>query len=202
MTAPVQEPSSQRTLSGLGWGERQLARRPAPPAPSGAGLSFAYAEVTNSGVGGLLNSFRVADLNGADFYSNDYTTFSGVYHDAGKTPEYGLRVPANKLVKVYSWIWITANTADGKHTISWMIDGSYSVSHFGPADSSDFTSSASSVTGLADNKTAPEALYHVAHMGDTAEFTVGVYHGWTGWTNDPNDFKYGISVTVLGDLPT
>lgn len=36
MTTPVQEPTAQRNLSGLGWGERQLARRPAPPsgAPS------------------------------------------------------------------------------------------------------------------------------------------------------------------------
>lgn len=30
MTQPVQEPNPNRDLSGLGWGERQLARRPAP----------------------------------------------------------------------------------------------------------------------------------------------------------------------------
>lgn len=35
MTQPVQEPNAQRDLSGLGWGERQLARRPAPPNAQG-----------------------------------------------------------------------------------------------------------------------------------------------------------------------
>lgn len=30
MTSPIQEPSTDRTLSGLGWATRQLARRPAP----------------------------------------------------------------------------------------------------------------------------------------------------------------------------
>lgn len=200
MTAPRQEPSTKRDIVGLGWGERQLARRPAPVAPT-SGLSFCYAEKSISGVTGSLNGSYVADLSSATFKTNDSTTFSNIYHDAGKTPEYGIRIPADKLVKVYTWLWIAADTADGAHTVSWIIDGSYSVSHFGPADFSDFTSSASSVTGLADDKTAPEALYHVAHMGDTAAFTVGVYHGWTGWTNDPKDFKYGINVTVLGDLP-
>lgn len=30
MTAPRQEPSTKRDITGLGWGERQLARRPSP----------------------------------------------------------------------------------------------------------------------------------------------------------------------------
>jgi hypothetical protein len=82
------------------------------------------------------------------------------------------------------------------------VDGAYSVSTFGIANNSDFTSSAASASGVADDHTVPEALFLIAQMGDTADWTVGTFHEWTNFTTDPISFQYGINVKLLGTLPT
>lgn len=52
MSAPIQEPTESRTTSGLGYGQRQLFRRPAPASDAGAGVEWgrANAEITTSAI--------------------------------------------------------------------------------------------------------------------------------------------------------
>lgn len=187
-----------------GWTHRPREQGGTDPIPGlSTGLSFCYAQKSATSSGSVSSSsFAVANYGASTtFKTNDSTIFPSIYHDTGKTPEYGIRLLANYLYRVENWVWIAGDIADGAHAVSWIIDGAYTVSHFGIADSSDFTSSAASATGLADDRSAPEALYHVAYMGDTADFTVGTYHDWQGFTTDPIFFQYGIAVTLLGDLP-
>lgn len=203
MTQPIQEPSTSRSVSGLGWGERQLARRPAPPAAAGTGLSFCYAAKNSVSVTGLADSFYIADFStGTTFKTNDGTVFPSIYHDAGKTPEYGIRIPANFLVEVSTWLQLLSDIADGQHSVGPVWDNSYTITDFGPSPSAEFTPAASSVIGLADDHSAPRALTRVDYLGDTADFTIGVVHRWYSWTTDPLYFLYGLNVTLIGALPT
>lgn len=203
MTRPIFEPAVQREIAAAQYASQQLFRRPAPT-PGASGLSFCYAEKSSTSSGSVPSSGNyVVDFHvSTGFKTNDAATFPGIYHDTGKTPEYGIRIPANFLVEVAVWLQLAGDIANGPHSVDWVIDSSYSVFQFGPAPSAEFTPSASSPTGLADDHTAPRALTRVDYMGDTADFTVGVIHRWYNWTTDPLNFLYGIDVTLIGALPT
>src|SRR6476619_2034579 len=104
MTRPIMEPNPQRADAALDFATQQLFRRPAPT--SSAGLSFCYAETSSVSSGSVPASGNiVANFGtGTNFKTNDPIVFPSVYHDTGKTPEYGIRIPANMLVEVSTWL--------------------------------------------------------------------------------------------------
>jgi hypothetical protein len=164
-------------------------------------IPFARAETSSVAVSGSLSSNWVADFGTGTNFKTNSDLLPSIFHDTGKTPAYGIQVPANTLVEVTTWLQLVSDIADGAHSVGYVIDGAYSVTQHGPSPTAEFTPAASSVTGLADDHSAPRALTRVDHMSDTAAFVVGTIHRWYNWTTDPLDFKYGIIVKILGDLP-
>jgi hypothetical protein len=164
--------------------------------------SFCVAETSSVSVSGLAFGNWIPDLStGTTFRTNDAATFPAIYHDTGKTPAYGIQIPANTLVEVTCWLQLVDSLANGPHEVSYIIDGSYSVTAYGPSPSANSTREALAENGLTDDKLAPRALIRRDYLGDTATWVVGPYHLWYNWTNDPQHFKYGIIVTVVGSLP-
>jgi hypothetical protein len=121
--------------------------------------------------------------------------------DTPNTPFSGISVPGGYLVQVFSAVMLNSLTADGHHHVAFAVSGAYSVEEFAPFQGLT-PAGASSATGMADDWTAPDTLVHIAHIGDVQDFVVGVKHEWENWTNDPGDFRYSLSVTLIGTLPT
>lgn len=172
------------------------------------GNPFCYARTDPIAVSGPTNNGSwTPDLEpggsaGTEFFSNSDLLSLVEDPDPTNTPQWGVLVPANYLARVTTSLAIFQLSAAGQHVVTSRIDGSYTVSNFGPAWNSDFTKAASSESGLTDAHTAPEGLYSIRYLGDTSDWIVGVGHTWDGFTDDPKDFYYEISVELVGTLPT
>lgn len=165
------------------------------------GLPFCSAITGAVEVDDNASDFHIVDLESATFRTN--SALLTLVEDTGNTPEWGIAVPADRLAQVYTWVERSGVAPDGSHYVSWVIDGDYSVTNYGPNHFNVATPS-SIANPLADDQTGPDGIYQVAHLGDTADWVVGVIHSWkTGtYTNGPKNFRYGISVCLLGSLPT
>lgn len=177
-------------------------RQVAAATPSGASLAFASWRSNSVAVTGPLNSFNIMDLNPATapgIKTNDPRL--AIVNDPGHTPLWGISIPGGVVIEAMTSVELVSNIADGAHTVGWVIRGVPSVTRYGPREG--ITQSASfSEIGMADDYSAPDALYHVQHMGASSDWILGGIHTWRNWTTDPLDFTYGIDVTILGDLPT
>lgn len=140
-------------------------------------------------------------LTGTTFATN--SPLLQIVDDSPNNPESGISVPADYLAQVYTWVERDGGAPDGSHYISWAISGSYSVTNFGPNHFNVATPS-SLANPITDDQTGPDGIYQVTHQGDNADWVVGVIHSWKfgTYTNGPKDFRYGISVCLLGELPT
>lgn len=177
-------------------------RRASSAAPSGSSLPFAAWGSNSVSVTGPASSFNIMDLNPAvapGIKTNDSRL--AIVNDPGHTPLWGISIPGGVVIEAMTSMHLVSNIADGMHTVGWVIRGVPSVTRYGPREGIS-QSAAFSATGMADDYSAPDTLYHVQHMSATSDWILGGIHTWQGWTTDPLDFRYGIDVTILGDRPT
>ena len=118
MTPPIQDPSSARDQSGLGWATRQLARRPAPPASSGTveWCRISTNNVSNvtvlSGTNKTISTFNQFETStgGGSIFSTSSSSIEvfvdGLYLVKGQTEwdSYGTTIPTSIRE---TWIVIT-----------------------------------------------------------------------------------------------
>lgn len=84
MTQPIQEPTTQRSVSGLDWGQSQLARRPAPPPTGGFTPVVAQLEhwdnvfVLASGSWDIFDNFDKMETGDTSYLTVSATGIAGV----------------------------------------------------------------------------------------------------------------------------
>ena len=118
MTPPIQDPSSARDQSGLGWATRQLARRPAPAVAATVSIptaSLISSTQTLSPINSGDNTV-LPDLSAATFKTN---TSALTKADSG-AGFWGIECPGLMLIRALAWLEMrdpAPGNADGQHAV-------------------------------------------------------------------------------------
>lgn len=80
MTTPIQEPSTDRTLSGLSWATRQLARR---PAPVGAAIELPWIRLKQIAINQTISASDCATI----IYDDVCNPYPDTFSEYIETPE-------------------------------------------------------------------------------------------------------------------
>lgn len=177
-------------------------RQVAAATPSGASLGFAtmLKGVTSvTPINGNFHTYTPDFGVGTSFRSND-SRLTLVTDTPPRNPPVGIGIPGGVVVQVMTAVDSFGAEPDGQHDSGWQISGSYSVRQEGPGRTS--PQAGGFGDPLTDDFSGPASLVFIDHLSSASDWVVGLAHEYDNWTNGAQDFRYGVTVTILGDRPT